>query len=376
MAENISFCKVENAECVKNHEVRKFAVIDSNLEVQFAQEGILQDTEIFVLEASEQVKTMETVERIVEWLLEKEAGRDVLLLGIGGGIVTDITGFVASIYKRGVRYVLVPTTLLAQVDAAVGGKNGVNFAGLKNVVGTFSQAEETVIDTGLLRTLPEREFHAGLAEVLKTFLIGDARMYGETVAFFRKQDCKEVMETVQGQDFVARMVRRCVEIKVAIVDRDRCEAGLRRVLNLGHTVGHALEAYSQGIVAAEGYAGRGIAEAGMKPGAAGLSHGEAVAAGIMAQVQMAARRGLCTQETAFKVEADLRGLGYKGVREIAIEFSDVPYGDFAKKLAGFIRNDKKRNEDFINFVLNTDIGSVRIEPISVEDIEREINDLH
>ncbi len=378
MAENIRFCRVEDAEVLSSKNVRRFAIIDSNLKAALAERGILRIAECFVVEASEGAKTLETVSGIVAWLLEREAGRDSLLLGIGGGIVTDIVGFVASIYKRGVRYALVPTTLLAQVDAAVGGKNGVNFAGLKNVLGTFSEAEEIVIDTDLLKTLSPKEFHNGLAEVLKTFLTGDARMYGQTVEFFREKG-GAMPETAQEWEFVERMVRRCVEMKSAIVAQDRKEAGLRRVLNLGHTVGHALEAYVQEMAEAgaggEIATGGEIVAEGRKSEAAGLSHGEAVAAGIMAQAQIAARRGVCPVQVAAEIENDLRSLGYKGVREIAEGLANVPYEEFAEKLALFIRNDKKRNEDFINFVLTTGIGSVRIEPLGVETIEQELNDL-
>ena len=142
----------------------------------FQGRGILEawGCPILWIQASEQEKTLATAQRLVEQLLEREADRDTMLIGVGGGITTDITGFVASIYKRGLKFGLVPTTLLAQVDAAIGGKNGVNFDRYKNMLGTFRQAEFVLIDTDFLRTLPQRELRCGAAEMLKTFLLADS----------------------------------------------------------------------------------------------------------------------------------------------------------------------------------------------------------
>ena len=153
----------------------------------FRGRGIVEawDCPVIWIHASEAEKTLATVERIVTELLALEASRDTMLLGVGGGITTDITGFVASVYKRGLPFGFVPTTLLSQVDAAIGGKNGVNFDRYKNMVGTFRQPEFVYIDTDLLRTLPRRELLCGAAEMLKTFLLADAKAYEEAVAHFR-----------------------------------------------------------------------------------------------------------------------------------------------------------------------------------------------
>ncbi len=356
MSENILFGKIKELDLFKTKGVNRFAIVDANAASILAEQGILLNVEKYILESSEDVKNLHTIGNIISWLLEKEAGRDSLLLGIGGGIVTDITGFVASIYKRGIAYALIPTTLLAQVDASVGGKTGVNFAGLKNVVGTFSTPESIIIDIEWLKTLPQKELRSGLAEVLKTFLIADAEMYEETVAFFNSKDIASVCMD-EEYAFVEKIVRRCIDIKSRIVGQDRVEKGLRRVLNLGHTIGHAIEAYMQ------------------ETGSASISHGEAVAAGIIAQAHISAHKNICSQITEERIETDFSRLGYKSVRGIADTLGIGYKDDFAKKLIEFIRNDKKRNEDFINFVLVSDIGAVKIEPISIEILEQEIYDL-
>ncbi len=337
MRDNVIFCRIPELENHIPADVRVFAVVDSNVGKILSQKGFfLSADKMFILEASEADKTLQTVENIAKWLLENEAGRDAWLLGIGGGIVTDITGMLASIYKRGIRFSLVPTTLLAQVDAAIGGKTGVNLGGVKNVLGTFAKAESIVVDTDMLRTLPQREIVSGLAEALKTFIIGDAQMFERA-----------------GADLSEEMIRRCIEIKSDIVEQDRHESGLRQMLNLGHTVGHAVETLSRGKV----------------------SHGEAVAAGIMAAAQIGKRLGACSESVAQRIEEKFLHLGYKSVPELLEAYTDIPREDCAEKLMHFIRNDKKRKEDFVNFVLIRDIGSVKVEAIRVAELEKLIHDL-
>ncbi len=179
------------------------------------------------LETSEEGKTLETVQALERWLLQEDASRGALLLAVGGGITTDLVGFAAAIYKRGIRYANVPTTLLAQVDAAIGGKTGVNLDGYKNMLGAFRMPEFTVLEAAFLRTLPAREFRCGLAELLKTFLIGNGPAYTALVSSLKKPDFEDA-------------IRRAAAIKARIVAEDPEEHGVRAKLNLGHTFGHAI----------------------------------------------------------------------------------------------------------------------------------------
>lgn len=225
------------------------------------------------LETSEERKTMETVLALERQLLQADASRNALLLAVGGGITTDLAGFTAAIYKRGIRYANLPTTLLSQVDAAIGGKTGVNLDGYKNMLGAFCMPEFTLLCPEVLRTLPEREFRAGEAEMLKTFLIGDAESYSQALSGVTPQ-----------------LLRRAASIKADIVSRDPYERGERALLNLGHTFGHAIEHLSQ--------------ERGDD-----IHHGEAVAMGIILAARLSERKGLAAEGLADKLKADFEALG-------------------------------------------------------------------
>ena len=264
------------------------------------------------ISSSEDNKTLATVESIIAQLLELEADRDTLLLGIGGGITTDITGFVASIYKRGMPFGLAPTTLLAQVDAAIGGKNGVNFDRFKNMVGCFRQAEFVLIDTGFLRTLPRRQLLCGAAEMIKTFLIADGEAYEEAIACFRAPQPKVPVH----------LVRRAGEIKCRLVEEDPFDRGVRKLLNLGHTFGHAIEKCSRELL-----------------------HGEAVAVGMAMAARMAAREGLLDSATAGKICSDIASVGLPVTS---------PVGE--DQLEAAMLQDKKRSGDKLCFVLPDAIG--------------------
>ena len=348
-----------------------FAVVDGNVAERFAPVLKAAGIEWMPFEAREERKSLEGMQEIVGWLLEHEADRSALLLGIGGGVTTDITGFTASVYKRGISYALVPTTLLAQVDAAIGGKTGVNFHGYKNVIGTFGSPEAICVDVGFLDTLPVAEVRSGMAEVLKTLIIGDAELYHEAVRWYggileRRENpeneagAEDVEGSVmQGQwdtGMLGRIVRRCVGIKSAIVDEDRTDRGERMKLNLGHTLGHAVESVCLN-------AGRAV------------THGEAVASGIMAAAEISRRMGVLAEDVAGAVVRDFKSLGYRDIPEILASCSEATEGDLAAKLSDFVLNDKKRKEDFINFVLIQDLGSVMVEGLSIEEIQEVINDL-
>lgn len=268
---------------------------------------------ILWIRASEQEKTLATVERLVTELLALQADRDTMLIGVGGGIVTDITGFVAAIYKRGLKFGLVPTTLLAQVDAAIGGKNGVNFDRYKNMVGTFRQAEFVYIDTDFLRTLPVRELRCGAAEMLKTFLLADAEAYEAAVKVFSGPTPEQVP---------VRLVRRAGEIKFSLVEQDPEDHGVRQLLNLGHTFGHAIEKCSTQY-----------------------EHGEAVAIGIVMAARMACEKGLLSPEEAERIRRDIAACG------LPVE-PPVP----ETELQAAILQDKKRTGGTLKYVLPETIG--------------------
>ena len=330
------------------------AVMDRNVAPYFAGRLATLGVRTMLFEATEDRKSLEGLREIVAWLLEQEADRSALLLGVGGGITTDITGLAASVYKRGIRYALVPTTFLAQVDASIGGKTGINFHHYKNVIGTFGVPEWIFIDGGVLDTLSERESRSGMAEALKTFVIGDAEMFRETVETCAGAGALWPKAVLPG---IEHIVRRCVEIKSGIVDADRTEKGERMKLNLGHTLGHALESLCM--------------DAG-----APVAHGEAVAAGIMAAAGISARRGLFSANGAERLCCSFKLLGYNDLQAVSKTCAGLSWEEAAPKLADFVLNDKKRKEDFINFVLIRDIGSVVVDRLDVREIQEVLNDLY
>ena len=256
------------------------------------------------LETSEEGKTLETVQALERWLLQEDASRGALLLAVGGGITTDLVGFAAAIYKRGIRYANVPTTLLAQVDAAIGGKTGVNLDGYKNMLGAFRMPEFTVLEAAFLRTLPPREFRCGLAELLKTFLIGDGAAYGALVSSLQSAQNKD-------ERGIEDDIRRAAAIKARIVAEDPEEHGVRAKLNLGHTFGHAIEH-----------------EARLH--GADITHGEAVAMGIVLAAELSERLGVAQKGLSAQLKADFSRLGLP---------VDCPYP--VEDLVEALRKDKK-----------------------------------
>ena len=256
------------------------------------------------LETSEEGKTLETVQALERWLLQEDASRSALLLAVGGGITTDLVGFAAAIYKRGIRYANVPTTLLAQVDAAIGGKTGVNLDGYKNMLGAFRMPEFTVLEAAFLRTLPTREFRCGLAELLKTFLIGDGAAYGALVSSLQSAQNKD-------ERGIEDDIRRAAAIKARIVAEDPEEHGVRAKLNLGHTFGHAIEH-----------------EARLH--GADITHGEAVAMGIVLAAELSERLGVAQKGLSAQLKADFSRLGLP---------VDCPYP--VEDLVEALRKDKK-----------------------------------
>lgn len=338
-----------------------FVVADRNV-ARFAEEiagcvSMPEGGKIFYVNATEEDKSMQTVLDICKWLLVNDADRNALVLAVGGGITSDMAGFAASIYKRGVRYVNVPTTLLAQVDAAIGGKTGVNLDNYKNILGVIRQPEFTYICPQVLESLPYRDFVSGSAELLKSFVIDNSdNNYGKAV---------EVLADIHGSidhsraiaahsaEF-QRLVSAAAAIKAGVVERDEFEHGERRKLNLGHTFAHAIEWES-------------MSGAGKLLNVNAISHGEAVAIGII----LAAR--LSERYYSTRTGIDNNSSGSKSL-------SDKLQQDFTRcglptscpfpmeSLAAAMSKDKKAENGIIHFVLIHGLGDVRIEDLTVEDM--------
>jgi len=308
-----------------------YVIADENVQEYAAK--LAPGKPIFTIQATEDNKTLQTIEKICRWLLEKGADRDALLLAVGGGVTTDIAGFAACIYKRGIRYANAPTTLLSQVDAAIGGKTGVNLDSYKNILGVIRQPEFTYISAEPLQTLPEKEFKSGAAEMLKTFIIGDADLYERAVKLLKSKK--------PDQTELEFLISAAGAIKRRIVKADPYEKGLRRVLNLGHTYAHAIEWYehTHGATAAN-------------PNGP-MTHGEAVAAGIIRAAEISEAQGWCRHGLAKKIAKDFQACG------LPTELPCRP-----DLLTEAITKDKKAENGAINFVLIKEIGTVIVRKLT------------
>ena len=288
-----------------------------------------------VLDASEKGKDMATVLDLCSWLLEAGADRSSLLLAVGGGITTDLAGFAACIYRRGIRFAFVPTTLLAQVDAAIGGKTGVNFLDFKNMLGVIRQPEFTFECAQVLRTLPRRDFLSGAAELLKTFLIDNTgNAYEKTVAYL---SAAKASDQHSRSEALQTLIAAAAKVKAGIVSRDEQERGERRCLNLGHTFAHAIEHEAR--------------QAGLD-----ITHGEAVAVGILLAARLSEAMGLAPKGLAARLEADWTACGLP---------TSVPFD--LGTLTAAMTKDKKAEGDTIHFVLLSSIGQVEIRKISAAE---------
>lgn len=325
-------------------------------------EGTLpHPSNLLLLDVSEENKSMSTVLEICKWLMDNDAGRNALLLAIGGGITTDIAGFAASIYKRGIRFAYIPTTFLSQVDAAIGGKTGVNFENYKNILGVIRQPEFTYICPEVLGTLPYRDFLSGAAELLKTFIIDNTGdNYEKTVEVLSgihgSIDRKQAIALHLAE--IEKLAAAAAKIKAGIVERDEFECGERRKLNLGHTFAHAIESVSMsGHYAAE----------------SGVSHGEAVAMGMIMAAKASERHYNLAPENSLWPENiagqnDTEGESLSS--RLARDFrrcglpTECPFPP--ESLSGAMKKDKKAENGIVHFVLIRAIGDVRIVDLPVE----------
>jgi len=284
--------------------------------------------DVIKIGSGEKVKTLDTVREIYSQLMDLEIQRSSFIVGIGGGVVCDITGFVASTYLRGLRFGFVASTLLSQVDASVGGKNGVNFNGYKNMVGVFNQPQFVICDLNLLKTLPERELLNGFAEIVKHAVIKDPNLFG----YLEKKYLKAL---ALDTGVLEKLVYDSVVIKAFIVNTDEKEKGERRKLNFGHTFGHAIEKV------------------------AGVSHGEAVSAGMTTASLLSVNRGLLTTSNMERIECLLNNL--KLPVRIPVD---------GKRVIDALKKDKKREGKSIHFVLLKDIGNAIVEKISIKELKK------
>ena len=302
---------------------RVVVVSDTNIDRHY--HSLLSRFDHVLIGLGEASKTLHTVDTIYKRFIELGVDRSCFVLGVGGGIVTDIAGFVAATYMRGVEFGFISTTLLGEVDASVGGKNGVNVEGYKNMVGTFCQPKFVICDVNMLRTLPAREFRAGLAEVVKSAIIADAELFEilEKCDFATLQRDTELLEEI---------VFRAISVKAAIVERDEREQGDRRKLNLGHTLAHAIEKSSSQ-----------------------MNHGEAVAVGLSMITDIAEQGGALSSKDAARIRALLERIGF--TLESPVEI---------RNLLAAVKKDKKSEGDDIYIVMPRAIGDCSVEKMPVE----------
>lgn len=312
----------------------------------------------FTLEADELGKTMDNILKICAWLLENHADRNAMLLGIGGGITTDMTGFTASIYKRGIRFAYLPTTFLAQVDAAIGGKTGVNFENYKNILGVIRQPEFTYVCPEVLGTLTYRDFLSGAAELVKTFIIDDSGdNYEKAVTILSEiHDATDHTSAIASHHAeLEELIAAAAKVKAGVVERDEFEMGERRKLNLGHTFAHAIEWEAHNREQSMGEVNAGVH---------GISHGEAVAMGMIMAAEASEyyyaddkSQPVAVQGLAKKLTEDFRRCG------LPVE---CPYP--ITTLAEAMKKDKKSENGIVHFILIRAIGDVRIEDLPVDDV--------
>lgn len=310
-------------------QARSILIVDEQVD-RFHGEKFLGWRKI-VVPSGEASKDLQVFGRVVDQLIALEADRKTWLIGIGGGVVTDLTGFVASVYMRGVPYAFVPTTLLAQVDAAVGGKNGVNYGAYKNMLGVIRQPAFLLFDTQLLETLPEAEWHNGFAEIIKYACICDRELF-------------DLLETHSQQALshapaiIDQLVARSVDIKCQIVAEDEFESGRRRLLNFGHTVGHAVEKLE------------------------GIAHGQAVAKGMVVAAAFSRELG------GLDPEAVARLVRLLGRYHLPVDIHSDPAA-----ISRYFRMDKKREDDTIHFILLNEIGAAVVKPLALERLSALLN---
>jgi 3-dehydroquinate synthase len=284
-----------------------------------------------VLKPGEEYKTQSTIDEVIDQLIEMEADRKTTLVGVGGGVITDITGYVASVYMRGINFGFIPTSILAMVDASIGGKNGIDVGVYKNMVGIIRQPKFILHDMVFLNSLPQNEWENGFAEIIKHAAIKDAAMFVELESMTLKK-------YQSSQTSICKLVQRNAMIKTKVVQNDEFEKGERRLLNFGHTLGHALENQYD------------------------LSHGKAISIG-MTYASMISQKILGFKET-------------DRVASLLLKYNLPTFADFDKqKVFEVLKMDKKREKDEINYVMLEKIGKGVVRSIPLNQLQEIINNL-
>ncbi len=304
-------------------------ITDENIKRLYAKD--FPEAPVITIGTGEEIKTLETVETILKELIDLSCDRSSFIVGIGGGIVCDITGFVASIFLRGVKFGFVSTSLLSQVDASVGGKNGVNLTSFKNMVGVFNQPEFVICDIEMLNTLPKEEISNGLAEIVKHALIRDASMLA-----FIEQNKEKALNL--DYDTIFKLVADSVDIKSKVVQQDEREAGERRKLNFGHTIGHAIEKIERTKQTKTG-------------------HGSAVSMGMVAAALFSKEQGLLTAEDVQRITRILNDLNLP---------TELNYN--AADIISAAGKDKKKQGHDLFYVFLESIGHAQVNKISFEQM--------
>ncbi|MFW6140188.1 MAG: 3-dehydroquinate synthase [Acidobacteriota bacterium] len=295
--------------------------------------GLVPQKRTVILEPGEKRKTLSCTKKIYQKLIQLGVDRSWTAVGLGGGVVGDLTGFVASTYMRGIDFILVPTTLLSQTDASIGGKNGVNFSRYKNIIGTFAKPKSILLDFSFLQTLPQEEILCGAAEIIKHALIASQSLF---------HDIEKMWRRIMGLDKEAlnKIVLESIRIKSSIVKKDANEKNERRKLNFGHTLGHALEMTK------------------------GLSHGRAVGAGMEFATRISVKEGILTQKESSRIINLLQKTNLVS-----------PLSLSRRSVLKTIRNDKKKEKDDLHFVFLNSIGKAEVRKISFTQLNKYIYDL-
>ena len=321
-----------------SHKNNAFIITDTNCEKHclslfLDQFPILKNSIVITIPVGENHKTIDSCELIWKSMLDENADRNALVLNLGGGVVGDVGGYAASTFKRGVNFINIPTTLLAQVDASVGGKTGVNFQGIKNIIGTFNRPLAVYTDVGFLKTLPENHFRSGMAEVLKHGLIFNRGYWNETKDFNNEKTDIE------------NMVKQSVEIKNMIVGMDMHETNIRKILNFGHTIGHAVESVSMRT---------------NRP----LLHGEAIAIGMICEAYLSNKLSALNDGQLAEIT--------EGVLNVFpdLDIEELAFGE----MLDFMKNDKKNRGEVLRFSLLNNIGAAIFNhPVNAEQVEESLN---
>jgi len=309
-------------------EKKCFLICDENIYQHYSD--FIHQFDYIVMGCGEGIKTWSSVEIIAEKLLDRGADRNSFLLGMGGGLVSDVTGFVASIFMRGLEFGFISSSLLSQVDASVGGKNGINFGKLKNMIGVFNPPKFVICDPVLLQTLPKREVRSGFGEVIKHAFIKDENLFQ-----FLKANREALLNL--DADLMEDLIYRAVSIKTNVVESDPFEKGERKKLNFGHTIGHAIENNSN------------------------LTHGEAISVGMIMATKLS--ESMC----------DLSEADSKEIRDM-LESFELPVSTevTAETINEYLIKDKKKNRSSIDFILLNQIGEACIKTIPIEELKTKV----